>query len=142
MRMPDAAAALPERELRQRFVVGGGSFATLDGDCFLRALLPVPLTGGHEYHFGVWLEVSEAMISHAAEVWDEPDYATLVVNGRLANSVPPWGRSVLGAPCRAVVRSLNELPYIEWSSQPALARILHHPWAREECESLIEQYWG
>ncbi|GAC1330599.1 MAG: hypothetical protein NVSMB22_22730 [Chloroflexota bacterium] len=120
----------------------GQSFATLDGEWFMRALLPVKLTNGHEYHFGVWISVDDSIVRQASLVWDTIDYGRLVINGTLANSVPPWGDALLDAPCRAVVRNLDELPYIASSSHPVLTGVLCNSWPTYECEKLIEKYWG
>jgi hypothetical protein len=56
---------------------------------FVRALLPVALTGGHTVSFGVWVAVQGKDLHRAFEVWWEPEYASLRLHGYLANHVAP-----------------------------------------------------
>jgi hypothetical protein len=61
---PDAIVALPEAERAERVTIAGKNFAQLDGKrFFIRVLLPVQLDIGHEYRFGVWIEVSLAEVA-------------------------------------------------------------------------------
>ena len=63
---------------------------------FVRALLPIRLTGGHKLTYGVWVGVHPDDLQRTFAVWWEPEYQDLRLDGRLANSVKPWG--MLGAP--------------------------------------------
>jgi hypothetical protein len=93
---------------------------------FVRALLPVQLTGGYTVTFGLWLAVHPDDLQRAFRVWWEPDYANLVLDGRIANVVPPWG--LLAKPVRAVVRDTEETPYCDHSSDADVARVLSDEW--------------
>ena len=57
---------------------------------FVRALLPVHLTGGYAVTYGVWIELSPDDAQHAFDVWFAPSYAELTIDGRLANAIAPW----------------------------------------------------
>jgi hypothetical protein len=97
--------------------------------CFVRCLLPIHLTGGRTLTYGVWLGVPPDSMRRTVEVWHAPEYAGLVLDGLLANAVPPWG--LLTAPARAVVRDPDATPYVSESADPALARVLADEWSDE-----------
>ncbi len=97
---------------------------------FVRALLPVRLSGGYTLTFGVWLAVHPDDLQRAARLWWSPQYAGLTLDGRLANAVPPWG--LLATPVTAVVRDPDHTPYCDKSSDPTLTRILAEEWPHEE----------
>ena len=109
---------------------------------FVRALLPVRLSDGHEFHFGVWLETPQETARELATSWERPEYATMRFTAALANSVPPWNDAILGARCVASVRHREQLPYIESSSDPNLQSVLSTPWNRAECEALLDHVWA
>lgn len=143
MELPDAVRAIPEEARRERVGVGGRAFMQLDLQrFFVRALLPVRLTDGHEFHFGVWLEVPEATSKQLWTNWELPEYSAMRFAATLANSVPPWNEAILGAPCIAAVRASDQLPYVESSPKSELAAVLSTPWARAECEELLDRVWG
>jgi hypothetical protein len=89
---------------------------------FVRALLPVKLTGGHTLTYGVWVAIHPHDLQRAFAVWWEPDYTELCLDGFLANSVKPWG--MLAAPVSLTVRDPNHTPYCSASSDPVLSRVL------------------
>jgi len=93
---------------------------------FVRALLPVRLTGGFTVTFGVWLGVHPDDLQHAFRVWWEDEYADLVLDARLANALPVWG--LLMAPVRAVVRDTEQTPYCADSPNEKLAAVLTDEW--------------
>jgi len=97
---------------------------------FLRALLPVHLSGGYTLTFGLWLLVRPDDLQRAFRVWWSPEYSLFKVDGWLANAIPPWG--LLTAPVSAVVRDPNQTPYCDKSSEPTLARILGEEWPHED----------
>ena len=99
---------------------------------FVRALLPVRLSDGHEFHFGVWLETSEEAAKQLWTNWERPEYSAVRFDATLANAVPPWDESVLGAPCVAGIRNQDQLPYIESSTNAHLAAVMATPWPRAE----------
>ena len=143
MELPDAVRVIPTDERRTRVGAGGTAFMQLDLQrFFVRALLPVRLSDGHEFHFGVWLETSEETSRRLWTNWERPEYSAIRFEATLANAIPPWNDSVLGASCIAAVRDQNQLPYVESSFQPRLAAVMATPWPRVDCEELLDQVWG
>lgn len=94
---------------------------------FVRALLPVRLERAHTLTFGVWVEVTPDDLKRAHDLWWAPGYRDLVIDGRLANAVPP--NVEVGAPVRLVVRDPEHTPYCDSSSDPALQALLTQTWA-------------
>ena len=143
LELPEAVLQVPAPDRKRRVGVGGSSFMQLDlKRFFVRALLPVRLSDGHEFHFGVWLETDEDTSRLLWEAWDLHEYTHARLRGKLANSVPPWNEAVLDSPCVASARNADQLPYITSSTEPLLASVLTTPWPREECERLLDQVWG
>ena len=98
---------------------------------FVRCLLPVRLDGGHTVTFGVWAGVHPDDLRRAYDVWlDDAAYPALVVDGRLANDVKPWG--MLAAPVTLRVRDPGHTPYVTESTDPLLARVLTVEWPHDE----------
>ena len=97
---------------------------------FVRCLLPVHLTDGYTVTFGVWIGVHPDDLQRAFGVWWEPDYRDLVLEGRLANSLPGWG--VLAAPLTAVVRDIDQAPYVSRSPDHLLEEVLSRDWPHED----------
>ena len=96
---------------------------------FVRALLPVRLTGGYTLTFGLWLGVRPDDLQLAAKEWWAPTYRDLVLDGLIANNVEPWG--LVGKPARAVVRDPDQTPYIDSSEDHELAHVLADEWAHD-----------
>jgi hypothetical protein len=143
MGVPDAVLAIPDDQRERRVGAGHPSLLQLDMQhYYVRALLPVRLSDGHEFRFGVWLEVPEETCRRLWQDWDRPEYQRMRFAATLANRVPPWNGLILDAPCTAHVREQEELPYIESSSHPELARIMATPWSRQECEQMLDRVWG
>lgn len=94
--------------------------------CFVRALLPVQLTGGYAVTFGVWVAIREEDLRHAYETWWTPTYADLTIDGYLANDLLPFGLG--GRPVRIEVRDENTLPECTSSTDPELAHVMHTTW--------------
>ncbi|MFF9341419.1 DUF2199 domain-containing protein [Streptomyces sp. NPDC014773] len=128
--LPDLAFELPDEARRSP---GPSALLALDGGgFFVRCLLPVRLTGDTELVLGAWVEVEEETFRHAAEVWDdEAAYPELVVRGRLANAVQPWGEDVLGAEFTGRIADPGELPYLVEGHGEAAARLLGETWDRD-----------
>ena len=63
---------------------------------FVRALLPVRLTGGHTVTYGVWVSIDPRDLQRAFPVWWQPEYARLELDGVLANALQPWGLLAAG----------------------------------------------
>jgi hypothetical protein len=96
---------------------------------FLRALLPVRLTGGHTVTFGVWIGVHPADLRRAFDTWWTPQYAQLTMEGRLANALPAW--SVFGMPVRLAVTDSEVTPYCVSSPDRELASVLTDQWEHD-----------
>lgn len=140
--VPDVFMGLSKEVRDQREGHHGDYFIRLAPDrFFVRGLLPVKLTDGHEFHFGVWLEISSETCADVMNAWDGAHYADLEFDARLANAVPPWGSALLDAPCYVRVRDRSQLPYVETSTLPALDSVLRSPWSRTECEELVADVW-
>lgn len=141
--LPDEVFALASDDRTKRVVQLGKSFVLLDGKrCFLRVLLPVNLDVPHEFRFGVWVEIDQKDFKRVWDVWDDPAYAGTSVEGWLANAVPLWGKSVLGAACHASARDAANALFIDRSSNQILSSILETPWPIHECQQLIQRVWG
>ena len=97
---------------------------------FVRALLPVQLSGGYTVTYGVWVGVPSDELRRAFDVWFTPDYPDLVLDGLLANAVQPWG--LLGAEVRTEVRDADATPYCCSSPSADLAGVLRTVWPHEE----------
>ena len=103
----------------------------LDGmGAFIRVLMPVRLDGGYNVTYGVWLGVHPSQLQEAFAVWWEPAYTDLRLDGRLANTVEPWG--LLGSPVIATVRNLEETPYCTESTDPLMSSVLNDEWPHEQ----------
>lgn len=96
---------------------------------FVRALLPVKLTGGFTVTFGVWLDVHPDDLHQAFRIWWEPEYLALTLDGRLAHVLPGWG--LLASPVRAVVLNAEHTPYCVGSTDPQLAAVLGDEWPHD-----------
>jgi hypothetical protein len=107
-----------------------------DVGAFVRALLPVRLSDHSTVYFGVWISVHPDALQIAVEVWDQPTYLTLTIDGLLANAVPPWG--LLAAPVHAVARDRRHTPYCESSSDPLLTRVLTHEWPQHTIVTALD----
>jgi len=97
---------------------------------FVRALLPVRLTGGHTVTFGVWVAVHPDDLQRAFVVWWEPEYEDLRLDGALANSVPPWG--LLAALVSLAVRDPQQTPYCTSSPDEGLSRVMNQEWPHDD----------
>ena len=97
---------------------------------FVRALLPVRLTGGHTITFGVWISISPDDLQRTFKLWWEDDYVNLVLEGVLANDVPPW--KLLGAPVKLQVRNKDHTPYCVASADRLLESVLSTTWPHDE----------
>ena len=127
--LPDAALTVPEEARR---ALGPSALLRVDGvGSFIRCLLPLALTGGTELVLGAWVETDEETLERAAAVWEDSAYAELVVRGRLANAIRPWGEAVLGVPVTARVADDDELPYVVEGHDETARRLLAETWDRD-----------
>lgn len=120
-RLPDRLVAMPGLTFRDDY----WNVEFIDGEAhgsYIRALLPVRLTGGYNVRFGVWIRVDPDDFSYADRVWDSPLYPSLALDGALANALPVWG--LLDAPVRVEVRDERARPFVVRSSHYVLSRVL------------------
>ena len=96
---------------------------------FVRALLPVRLSGGYTVTYGVWVAIDPADLQRTVESWWAPFYAELELDGHLANALPAW--EILGAPVRIAVRDAGQLPSCVASDDAGLAAVLGTEWDHE-----------
>jgi hypothetical protein len=99
---------------------------------FVRVLLPVRLSGGASLRIGTWLRVKPDTFRHVREVFDEPAYTTLRIEGELGNAMWPWGPDLLGAPAVARVLDQGQIPWVAESSHALLRSVLNDEWPHEE----------
>jgi len=97
---------------------------------FVRALLPVKLTGGFSATFGVWVALDPADLQRTFAVWSRPEYQNLRLQGWLANALPAWG--LLAAPVELEVRDPEQTPYCAESTDPKLAKVLTEIWPHQD----------
>ena len=97
---------------------------------FVRALLPVHLSGGHTITFGVWVSISPDDLQRTFKVWWEDDYIDLELDGILANDIPPW--NLVGSPVKLQVRDKNHTPYCVASTDQLLESVISSTWPHEE----------
>jgi hypothetical protein len=90
---------------------------------FVRVILPVQLTDGFSVAFGTWLEVADDDFRTAWKTWNAPEYANLVMEGYVANEIEPWS-PFPHALLRAVVRDVDQVPFLATSDDPLFTRIL------------------
>lgn len=133
--LPDPVLEIPERDQRP------GTWKTdedpnaavmmmvPDVGAFVRALLPVQLTGGHMVTFGVWVGVEPDDLKRAFDAWWSPEYAQLHLHGRLANALPAW--EVFGVPVSLAVTDVDATPYCVASTDAELQAILTTEWDHE-----------
>jgi hypothetical protein len=100
-----------------------------DVGAFVRALLPVHLTGGHTVTFGVWVGVDPDDLKRAFDTWWSPEYAQLQMDGRLANALPVW--EVFGVPVSLAVTDPEATPYCVASADRGLQAVLTNEWDHE-----------
>lgn len=122
--LPDVAVKDPDRP---RSSPMDALMLVKDEGAFLRVLLPVRLSSGKDLVFGTWMRVSEDDARRAYDLWDDASYADLRLEGELANAIKPWGERLL-APVTAVVRDVNEIPYVESSPDPFVAQVIDEEW--------------
>jgi hypothetical protein len=102
--LPDAVFARPEAERHAAWMMPTDKpdLLAFERKRFVRALLPVHL--------------------------DDDTYGDLVVDGQIANAVPPWRDEVMGRSCTARVLVDDQIPYVIASTDALVARILTGSW--------------
>ena len=107
---------------------GGDPFLAIkDVGFFLRVILPVKLSDGYAVDFGTWLEIADEDFRTAWRTWNFPEYKDLAVEGYVANDIAPWGR-LPHRLVRAVVRDMNQVPYLTSCDDETIGRILADEW--------------
>jgi hypothetical protein len=130
--LPTPIWDLPEREQTPGTWLSHGTpmesvMMQVDGfGAFVRVLLPVHLDGGYTVTYGAWLGIHPEQLHETFAAWWSPEYDALRLEGRLANTIAPWG--LLGTPATATVRHPDETPYITESADPGLAGVIHSTW--------------
>jgi hypothetical protein len=133
-RFPDTLAERLENGLDPSEVAGDPDSDDVIGvgeDWFVRVLLRVRLEDGARVTFGTWLEVELEALRSVADIWSTPEYANVVLSGRLANAVPPWGDEVRGADATISVLDVDNPPYVTASDDASLSRVLDDEWSAE-----------
>lgn len=135
--------ALPDGDERASKTWGNDVLTQVRGvGAFIRILIPVRLTGGYTITFGAWLGVHPEALRHAYEVWHQPQYLDLTLDGRLANMLPPWESETYGRPLTAAARNADHVPYASQTSDVTLARILDSEWPHELVLAAIAPYFS
>jgi hypothetical protein len=105
--------------------------AVKDVGFFIRVILPLRLSDGFAVDFGTWLEVHSDTFKEAWKAWNFPEYKDLVVEGYLANTIAPLGEFPF-ALTKAVVRAMDEVPYVDTSASPEIIEMLARTWPHAE----------
>jgi len=86
--LPDDVWAIPESE-RARHGYSSGDICDIDGRCFLRGVLEIPLMDRDDHFgWGVWVEAERAVLERYAAIWSEDARTEPPRVGVLANVVP------------------------------------------------------
>ncbi len=129
-RLPDCVFALPEEERSPRC---SRDFAELDGRRFVRCLIPVPVEGGQEFRYGIWIEVAPDTFERVVRAWNDPvQYRALAFAGRVANAFPPLGDRAVGAVVRLATRGDRSRPFVVDANDGPLASLLRRGWTLAE----------
>nr|WP_275887115.1 DUF2199 domain-containing protein [Nocardioides sp. 616] len=134
-RLPDPVVRLPEQER-----TAGTWMSEPDPEravmmqvpalgAFVRALLPVRLSGGHTVTFGLWVGIHPEDLQRAFDVWWAPEYRDLHIHGRLANALPNW--EVFGVPVSLAVTDPDATPYCVDSEDGELRSVITNEWDHE-----------
>src|SRR5207249_5018434 len=123
--LPDPVLAVPEAERDERIWSGGDLLLSVrDVGSFVRVMVPIRLTGGSSVTFGAWLGVSPEDFERARVGWWEPSYASLRLEGLLANALPPWEAETYGRRLVTAVLDPDQLPVATGTDDPDLHRVL------------------
>lgn len=135
--LPDPVLAVPPDERASR-TWGQDPLLQVQGiGAFVRVLLPIRLSEASVLTVGTWLAIDPDRMKSVWEQWETPAYATLELDGYLANAIPPWGDQVLGSPASGAVIDPSLFPYLRASSEPVLDSILTRTWQHQD---ILEAY--
>ncbi len=108
---------------------------------FVRVVVPVRLDGGFSVNYGTWLEVHAETFREAWQTWNMPEYASLEMEGYLANVLDPWG-TFPHALVKATVRNLDDVPVVTSATHPDVQKFLEtewkHSWALTPYAEVLE----
>jgi hypothetical protein len=140
--LPEPVLAVPVHE-REAKTSGNEVLMQVQGvGAFVRVLVPTHLSGGYTVTFDAWLGVHPDDLRKADEVWGSDFYADLVLDGRLANILPPWESDTYGKPLRVTVRNRDEVPYAASSNDETLQAVLTKEWPHEDVLAAVSRYEG
>jgi hypothetical protein len=138
--LPEPVLAVPAPERAAR-TWGSEVLMQVQGvGAFVRVLVPIHLSGGYTVTFGAWLGVHPDELRRAYEVWWEPAYADLVLDGHLANMLPPWESQTLAQPLRVSVREIDSVPVAESSTDAFVQSLLTDEWSHEEVLAALAKF--
>jgi len=134
--MPDIVFDLsPDQRREDATQIGDDFWSTTPEHYFVRCLLPIPLFDGDEFCFGVWVDLREDTFRNVLDVWDDAErYLSLEFEGRLANRVRVPGWTGYGVRVHLAVRNSQSRPFITWTDDKSLQRVLDHGWSQEVFE--------
>ncbi|MBM0276229.1 DUF2199 domain-containing protein [Micromonospora tarensis] len=130
---PDAVSELTEQDQQSRveYAWNRDDLLLVDGlGCFVRCLVEATCTEGHPVVVNLWAALDEEHAQRAVGLWWGPEYASLAMPGRLANSLPYQG--LLDAQVRLAVRDEQSYPFVEPGPDPRVAEILRQPWPHSD----------
>lgn len=140
--LPEPVLDVPAAELEAR-TWGNEVLMEVQGvGSFVRVLVPTHLSGGYTVTFGAWLGVHPDDLRKAYEVWWTDAYADLVIDGRLANMLPPWESETYDKPMQAAVRNRDEVPYAVSSTDESLHTVLTKEWPHEQVLAAVARFEG
>ena len=134
---PDPVADMTEQQRDEHVRFSSEAVVATDNiGGFVRALLPVPLTDGRTATIGVWISVDADVYAHVTKVGlGELDYTQMQFEGRLANSLEPWGQRIFGAPVSAGLppgATRLQMPHVLGSPAPEISAVLTGRWRAED----------
>jgi hypothetical protein len=134
--MPDIVFDLSPQQRRERATqIGDDFWSTAPEHYFVRCLLPIPLFDGEEFCFGVWVDLCEDVFRNVLDVWDDLElYPSLEFEGSLANRVRVPGWTGYGVRVHLAVRNSQSRPFITWTDDESLQRVIDHGWSQEVFE--------
>ena len=88
--LPDDVWAVPERD-RETRATWSGDLCEMDGRCFIRGVLLIPLVERNdEFGWGVWAEVERTVFDRYYDFFEADAFNEPTQSGTLANTVPGY----------------------------------------------------
>ncbi len=130
--LPEPVLSIPPEERERRMWRASEDLLEVrDVGAYVRVLVPVSLSDGHQIVFGAWMGVPTELLHRAFDVWWGEGYRSLRLDGVLANMLPPWEKETYGAAVTVEVRDESQLPYAVASPDPVMHEILTRRWPPE-----------